>query len=216
MTVREPGEDRYTRLDSVFQLYRAYAYHPFRCPPLDREMFDEVLLESARIGMGPCSPDDLVTGLSSGHQVYGDGHGHGDGDVVNGGTGSTVVNGDDDVARPRPRLIRASIRPPDKVLQKAHEAIWESIGLNWKKARGFNWDEHEILRTRQRDKEVRQRRQEEKKRMEEARPGRDEVNTARPAGRPLGVIKQVEVRSKVVQVPGRIAPDFVTVWSVPL
>lgn len=224
--VCDPGEERYTRLDSVFHLYRAYAYHPFRCPVLDQEAFEEVLFEGARTGMSSWKEDDLVGGLPG--DAGCEDCGKGDASKT-----SAMTNGNDRPQangragpHPRPRIIRGTIRSPDKVIQKAHEAIWESIGLNWKKARGYNWAEGEIIKARERERvekqKERERRVEAKRRVGMANQGNavpvPGMETGTGTGRMSGGLRQVEVRPRglpVIPPPSTPPPDFVTVWSVP-
>lgn len=188
----DPSTAHYTRIDSIYNLYRAYAYHPFRCPVLNYQAFEEVLIQAV-------GAEGIVDGLYAGQVEPDTEEGNADrnrddemqgkgtqmdeddasGSVSNATTAvpavamtllptipataataeptaipsitSTDSSSSQPKLNPRSRLIRLTIRPPDKVIQKSHEAIWESVGMNWKKARTFGWDEARMVGTRKRE-----------------------------------------------------------------
>jgi hypothetical protein len=189
----DPSTAHYTRIDSIYNLYRAYAYHPFRCPVLDHQAFEEVLIQA--VGAERVM-DDLHDGQVEPDPDEGNADGDRDdemqgkrpemdeddasGSVSNATTTaisavatkplptisrtaataeptaipsktSTKPSDSQPTPNSRSRLIRLTIRPPDKVIQKSHEAIWESVGMNWKKARTFGWDEARMIGTRKRE-----------------------------------------------------------------
>lgn len=302
----DPSTAHYTRIDSIYNLYRAYAYHPFRCPVLDHQAFEEVLIQA--VGAERVM-DDLHDGQVEPDPDEGNADGDRDdemqakrpemdeddasGSVSNATTAvpavamtllptipataataeptaipsitSTDSSSSQPKLNPRSRLIRLTIRPPDKVIQKTHEAIWESVGMNWKKARTFGWDEVRMIGTRKREVGGTQGRAQVKLKVKDglgmgeeqrqrrntgmnsgmsmgAGAGRTVYNGAgtntipglepRPGPGPgLGIrtemapnsasmrtpgpptLRPVEVRPRVpVGLPGRVSPDFVTIW----
>jgi hypothetical protein len=304
----DPSTAHYTRIDSIYNLYRAYAYHPFRCPVLDYQAFEEVLIQAV-------GAEGIVNGLHDGQVEPDMGDINGDDEMQGKGTqmdeddasGSVSKSSSGSVSNattavsavattplatisataitaeptaipsrtpPSPskttslsRLIRLTVRPPDKVIQKSHEAIWESVGMNWKKARTFGWDEGRMVGTRKREVGGTQGRAQVKLKVKEGSgleeehgrrkntgidsgmsagvgPGRTVYTGAvtgiiRPGSGPVSgpgvlirtemapnsasmrtpgppTLRPVEVRPRVpVGLPGRVPPDFVTIWLVP-
>lgn len=297
----DPSTAHYTRIDSIYNLYRAYAYHPFRCPVLDYQAFEEVLIQAvgAERAMddlhdGQVEPD-TEDGRADGDrddQMQGKGtdmdEDDASGSVSNATTAvsavattplpttskaataeptSTPSTFPTDSSNPQPtpnsrsRLIRLTIRPPDKVIQKSHEAIWEAVGMNWKKARTFGWDERRMIGTRKREVGGTQGRAQVKLKVKDGLgmevEQRRRQNTGMNSGMTMGVgvartiyygagtvtgpgpkpgpglgirtemashptsmrtpgpptLRPVEVRPRVpVGLPGRVPPDFVTIW----
>ena len=294
----DPSTAHYTRLDSIYDLYRAYAYHPFRCPILDYRAFEEVLIQA--VGAG-----GIVDGLHDVQvepdvdDINGDDEmqdkktemdeDDASGSVSNATTAVSAVattslptisiaattaehtaipsrtptnpSNPQPELNPRSRLIRLTIRPPDKVIQKSHEAIWESVGMNWKKARTFGWDERRMVGTRKREVGGTQGRAQVKLKVKDGlgmgEEQRQRKNTGMNSGMSMGAVagrtvyhgagtvtgpgpgpgpglgirtemashsasmrtpgpptlRPVEVRPRVaVGLPGRVPPDFVTIW----
>jgi hypothetical protein len=291
----DPSTAHYTRLDSIYNLYRAYAYHPFRCPVLDYQAFEEVLIQA--VGAERVM-DDLHDGQVepdmddiNGDDEMQDKKTEMDEDDASGSVSNATTTAKSAVAttplstisrtaataepttipsiistnphnsQPTPtsrsRLIRLTIRPPDKVIQKSHEAIWESVGMNWKKARTFGWDERRMVGTRKREVGGTQGRAQVKLKVKEGLGLEGEQRQRRNTGMNMGAgaartiyhgagtvmgpgpglgpglairtemashsasmrtpgpptLRPVEVRPRVaVGLPGRVPPDFVTIW----
>jgi hypothetical protein len=296
----DPSTAHYTRIDSIYNLYRAYAYHPFRCPVLDYQAFEEVLIQAV-------GAERVMDDLHDGQVEPDTEDGRADGDRDDQAQGKRPEMDEDDASgsvsnattavpavamtplptipataataepitipsitstnpsnpqpkpRSRSRLIRLTVRPPDKVIQKSHEAIWESVGMNWKKARTFGWDEVRMIGTRKREVGGTQGRAQVKLKLKEGSGLEEEQrrrkNTGMISGMSMGAgaartiyheagtvtgpgpgpglgirtemashsasmrtpgpptLRPVEVRSRVaVGLPGRVPPDFVTIW----
>jgi hypothetical protein len=67
-------------------------------------------------------------------------------------------------AKKLPTLIGVTLKSPESMLVKEHESIWESVGMSWKKARAYEWNESRLVDTRERETAAKTAKGEEKRR----------------------------------------------------
>ena len=135
-TVEHPADNHYTTIESAYHLYRAYAYHPFQCPLLDTDAFIQVVIGGSSSG-----------GREgwSGKSWY---------DVTDEATlagNPTSQAGSSSHVKKLPTLIGVTLKAPESMLVREHESIWESVGMSWKKARTYEWNESRLVDTRERE-----------------------------------------------------------------
>jgi hypothetical protein len=162
--------EKYTRVDSVYEVYKGYTYHPPGCPPLPRESFMDLIQDLEEVE----TMQDLnafVSMSSSARTV----------DAVrpDGDTNTPISKLDSSSStaststRTRPELIRGTLRPPDKVIQKMHESIWEVVGMSWKRAKAYGWSEQGIETGREKERRETEKKTEMvRRRMREEREAR--------------------------------------------
>ena len=66
--------------------------------------------------------------------------------------------------RKLPTLIGVTLKSPESMLVKEHESIWESVGMSWKKARAYEWNESRLVETREMETAAKTAKVEEKRR----------------------------------------------------